>query len=231
LLSSQYENGGFPQFYPLKKGYYTHITFNDDAMIGVLELFRDIAEKKGDYKFVDEDRRLKAEAAVKKGTALILKLQVPVAGKKTVWAAQYDENTLKPAPARTFEPVSLTAGESVGIVRYLMHDPTSTPEIRDAIESAVKWFEANKINGIRWERRNGENTVIKDKDARPTWARFYQIETMKPIFIGRDGIIKYDVSQIEAERRNGYAWYVDGARDLIEKDYPRWKERLQKPAR
>ena len=36
LLSSQYENGGFPQFFPLKKGYYTHITFNDDAMIGVL---------------------------------------------------------------------------------------------------------------------------------------------------------------------------------------------------
>jgi len=67
--------------------------------------------------------------------------------------------------------------------------------------------------------------------ALPIWARFYQIETMKPIFIGRDAIIKYDVSQIEAERRNGYAWYVDGARDLIEKDYPKWKERMQKPAR
>jgi PelA/Pel-15E family pectate lyase len=49
---------------------------------------------------------------------------------------------------------------------------------------------------------------------------------MKPIFIGRDGVIKYDVSQIEAERRNGYAWYVDGAKELIEKDYPKWKSKI-----
>ena len=54
LLSSQYENGGFPQYYPLKKGYYTHITFNDDAMIGVLSLLRDIANGNDDHKFVDE---------------------------------------------------------------------------------------------------------------------------------------------------------------------------------
>ena len=45
LLASQFENGGFPQFYPLKQGYYTHITFNDDAMIGVLQVLDDIARK------------------------------------------------------------------------------------------------------------------------------------------------------------------------------------------
>jgi PelA/Pel-15E family pectate lyase len=225
LLASQYENGGFPQFFPLKKGYYTHITFNDDAMIGVLRVLREIAQKKEDFKFVDEERCAKAEAAVKKGTALILKLQVEVAGKKTVWAAQYDENTLKPAAARAFEPISLTAGESVGIVKYLMQEKPST-EIVLAIESAVEWFRKNQINGIRWERKNGENTVVKDPKAPPIWARFYQIETMKPIFIGRDSVIKYDVSQIEAERRNGYAWYVDGARDLVEKDYPKWSKSL-----
>jgi hypothetical protein len=33
---------------------------------------------------------------------------------------------------------------------------------------------------------------VKDKAAPPIWARFYEIETMKPIFIGRDSIIKYD---------------------------------------
>src|SRR5690606_36220823 len=36
LLVSQYENGGWPQFYPLRKGYYTHITYNDNAMVNVL---------------------------------------------------------------------------------------------------------------------------------------------------------------------------------------------------
>ena len=122
LFAAQYENGGFPQFFPLKKGYYTHITFNDDAMIGVLKLFREVAKKKEDFQFVDEERRLKAEKAVEKAMPLILKLQVEINGKKTVWAAQYDEDTLKPAAARKFEPISLTAGESVGIVRFLMLD-------------------------------------------------------------------------------------------------------------
>ena len=226
LLASQYENGGFPQFYPLKKGYYTHITFNDDAMIGVLKLLREIAKKKEDYLFVDEGRRSKAEQAVAKALPLILKLQVVVNGKKTIWAAQYDENTLKPAAARKFEPVSLTAGESVGIIRFLMLDSKPSAEITDAIESAIDWYRKNKIDGIRWVRQNGENTVVKDKTAPSIWARFYEIETMKPIFIGRDAIIKYDVTQIEAERRNGYAWYVSEPNELLNEDYPKWKAKI-----
>ena len=228
LLSMQYENGGFPQYFPLKKDYSRHITFNDNAMINVLKLLRDIANKKEDYLFIDEDRRLKAGKAVEKAIPVLLKTQVGVNGKKTVWGAQHDEVTYKAAPARAFEPVSLTAGESVGIVKFLMLDGSPSPEVIDAIESAVKWFEANKLTGIRWERKNGESVVVKDKAAPPIWARFYQIETMKPIFIGRDTIIKYDVTQIEAERRNSYAWYVDGARDLLEKDYPKWKKGLTK---
>ncbi len=228
LLASQYENGGFPQFFPLKKGYYTHITFNDDAMIGVLKVLREIARKKEDYLFVDEERRAKAEKAFEKAIPLILKLQVEINGKKTVWAAQYDEFTLKPAAARKFEPISLTAGESVGIVRFLMLDANPNQEKIDAIESAIAWFRANKIEGIRWERKNGESIVVKDKNAPPIWARFYQIETMKPIFIGRDAVIKYDVSQIEAERRNGYAWYVSEPNELLEKDYLKWKEKIAK---
>ena len=101
-----------------------------------------------------------------------------------------------------------------------------TPEIISSIESAIKWFEANKLTGIRWERKNGENVVVKDKTAPPIWARFYEFETMKPIFIGRDSVIKYDVSQIEAERRNGYAWYVENPESLLTRDYPKWRAKL-----
>lgn len=228
LLASQYENGGFPQFYPLKKGYYTHITFNDDAMIGVLKVLREIAKKKEDYLFVDEDRRAKSEKAVEKAIPVLLKTQVEINGKKTVWAAQYDEFTLKPAAARAFEPISLTAGESVGIVRFLMLDGNPNQEKIDAIESAIAWFKENQLSGIRWERKNDESIVVKDKNAPPIWARFYQMETMKPIFIGRDAVIKYDVSEIEAERRNGYGWYISAPRELLEKDYPKWKEKVEK---
>ena len=222
LFSYQYENGGFPQYFPLKKGYYTHITFNDDAMIGVLRLLRDVANRTEDYKFVDEERRTKAEKAVAKATALILKLQVEIKGKKTVWAPQYDEVSLKPAWARKFEPPALSAGESVGIVRFLMQEK-QTPEITAAVDAAITWFKANQINGIRWVRTKGESGVVKDKTAPAIWARFYELDTMKPIFIGRDSVIKYDVAQIEAERRNGYAWYVETPLGLIEREYPKWK--------
>jgi PelA/Pel-15E family pectate lyase len=231
LLASQYENGGFPQFFPLQKDYSRHITFNDDAMIGVLKLLREIAKKKEDYLFVDEARRLKSEKAVAKAMPVLLKTQVEIRGVKTVWAAQYDEITLKPAAARKFEPISMTAGESVGIVRFLMLDSTPDQATIDAIESAVNWFRANKLSDIRWERKSRENIVIKDKNAPPIWARFYQIETMKPIFIGRDAIIKYDVSEIERERRNGYAWYVSEPNELLEKDYPKWKAKIKKSER
>jgi PelA/Pel-15E family pectate lyase len=225
LLASQYENGGFPQFFPLKKGYYTHITFNDDAMIGALRFLREVGRGGEDYKFVDADRRVRCQKAAERALPLILKLQVVAGGKKTVWAPQYDEFSLKPAAARKFEPVSLTSSESVGIVRYLMDERVQTAEIRDAVESAVRWFEANRINGYRWERVNGANTLIADKTAGPIWARFYEIDTMRPIFIGRDSVIHYNVSEIEAERRDGYAWYVDSPRELIEKAYPKWKAR------
>lgn len=225
LLSSQYKNGGFPQYYPHRKGYYTHITFNDDAMIGVLNVLRNIASASEDYKFVDETRRQKAASAVSTSVALIVKLQVEIGGMKTVWAQQYDETTLKPAWARKFEPPCLASNESVGIVKFLMREK-QTPEIVTAIESAIKWFEKNKLTGIRWERKNGENVVVADKKALPIWARFYEFETMKPIFIGRNSIIKYDVMKIEAERRNGYAWYVDSPHELLTLDYPKWKSQL-----
>jgi PelA/Pel-15E family pectate lyase len=225
LLAAHYANGGYPQYYPLKKGYYTHITFNDDAMIGVLRVLRDIARGESDYKFVDDDRRAKAGSAVARAIPLILKLQVVVNGKKTVWAQQYDEITLEPAWARKFEPPCLTSSESVGIVRFLMQEKP-TPEVIAAIESAVDWFKANSLKGIRWERKSGENIVVKDTSAPLLWSRFYEIPSMKPIFICRDSVIRYDVTQIEAERRNGYAWYVDGPRDLIEKDYAKWKNSI-----
>jgi PelA/Pel-15E family pectate lyase len=228
LFAAQYENGGYPQFFPLRKGYYTHITFNDNAMINVLKLMREIAKKKEDYTFVDGDRRIKAEKAVEKALPLILKTQVEVNGVKTVWAAQYDENTLQPAPARKFEPISLTAGESVGILRFLMYNSKPNQVTIDAVEAAINWYRANKIEGIRWERKNGENLVVKDKNAAPIWGRFYELKTMKPIFIGRDAVIHYDVMEIDAERRNGYAWYVSEPNELLEKDYPKWKAKIKR---
>ena len=234
LLSSQYENGGFPQFFPLRQGYYTHITYNDDAMIGVLEFLRDIANKKEDYLFVDEERRAKAEKSIAKGLEVILKTQVKINGVKTVWCAQHDEKTLEPAPARNFEPISLSGSESVGIVRFLMEIKNPSAEIIEAIESAVKWFEKSKITGIKVETipvkdaiRGIDRVVVQDKNAPPLWARFYEIPTNRPIFIGRDKILRNTLAEIEIERRTGYSYYTNSPQKLLEVDYPKWVEKVK----
>jgi PelA/Pel-15E family pectate lyase len=237
LLKAQYENGGWPQFYPNARGYYTHITFNDDAMVGVMRFLRDLAKKDGPYAFVDADRRAKAEKAVAKGIECILKCQVVVDGKRTAWCAQHDEATLKPAPARAYEKISLSGAESVGIVRFLMGIEKPGPEVIEAVQSAVAWFDAARITGIRQVTRpdpslpGGSDKVIeKAPSAPPLWARFYEIGTNRPIFCGRDGVIKYSLAEIEHERRTGYAWYVGVPADLLAKDYPAWQARWD-PAR
>lgn len=222
LIKAQYANGGWPQFYPDLKGYYKHITYNDDAMIGVMKLLRDVAGKKPEYKFVDEARRAKAATAVQKGIECILKTQIVVEGKRTVWCAQHDEVTLAPAAARTFELISFSGGESVGIVRFLMSLDKPTPEIVASIKGAIEWFEKSKLTGIKVVQQDGDRVVVKDPNAGPLWARFYDIRTNQPIFVGRNGIAKSTVAEIESERRNGYAWYVESPATLLSSDYPKW---------
>jgi PelA/Pel-15E family pectate lyase len=233
LLKAQYDNGGWPQYYPLREGYYTHITYNDDAMTGVLELLRDVSRGREPYAFVDAERRQKAERAVARGVECILKTQVVVGGKLTVWGAQHDEVTLKPAAARRFEPVSLASKESVGVTRFLMGVERPDGRVVKAVDSAVEWFRSAQLRGIRWvEKRDPskpggfERTVVSDAAAPPLWARFYEIGTNRPVFEGRDNIVRYSVAEIEAERRNGYGWYTDEPSKLIEKDYPKWRKRL-----
>jgi PelA/Pel-15E family pectate lyase len=89
------------------------------------------------------------------------------------------------------------------------------------------------LSGIRWvERRDPkqpggfERTVVKDDAAPPIWARFYEIGTNRPVFEGRDNVVRYSVMEIEPERRNGYGWYTDAPSKLVEKDYPKWQKRL-----
>ena len=233
LLKAQYSNGGWPQYYPIRKGYYQHITFNDNAMIGVMRLLRDVAQHKPDYAFVDEARSARADKAVAKGIECILKTQIVVRGKRTVWCAQHDEVTLAPAPARAYEHVSLSGQESVGIVEFLMGIEHPDKGIVEAIESAVVWFKSAQIDGIRWVETAGppvDHIVVADRTAPPLWARFYEIDTNRPIFSGRDSVIKYSVAEIESERRNGYRWYTDKPAKLLNRDYPEWLKRVA-PAR
>jgi len=233
VFAAQYPNGGWPQYFPLRRGYYSHITYNDDAMVGVLETLRFIATGHPDYRFVSQEHRDRARNAIQKGTQVILRSQVNVDGKLTVWCAQHDVETLKPAKARTYEHPSLSGHESAGIVRFLMGIERPPAEVVQSIESAVEWLRQNQLKGIALKRipapgtEKGYDTVVETvPDAPPLWARFYEIGSNRPIFSGRDGIIRYSLNEIEYERRNNYRWFVDTPARLLERDYPAWKKRL-----
>lgn len=233
LLKIQYDNGGWPQF-PYKKGYYTHITFNDGAMIGVMNVLKDIADAKQPYAFVADDLSKRCAEAFKKGVQCILDCQIEVDGARTVWCAQHDETTLKPAPARTYEKISLSGAESAGVVEFLMELDKPSPQIKGAIHAAMAWFEAAAIHGTKVVQKPDPNLpkgydriVVKDESAPPMWARFYEIGTNRPIFCGRDGVIKYSLAEIEHERRVGYSWYTNNPSKLVNRIYPEWKAKVE----
>jgi PelA/Pel-15E family pectate lyase len=234
LLAAQYPNGGWPQFYPLRSDYSRRITFNDDAMVHAMEVLRDAADGRAPYAFVDPARRARAAEAVARGVRLILGAQIRVQGRLTAWCAQHDEVTLDPRQARTYEHPSLSGRESVGIVSFLMSIPDPDAAIVAAVDAAVAWLRAASLRGIRVENRPDtslpggfDRVVVKDPAATPVWARFYEIGTNRPIFSGRDSLVRYDMAEIEHERRVNYSWYGSWAAALVGRDYPDWK-RLHK---
>ena len=235
LLQGQYRNGGWPQRFPEPQGYATHITFNDDAMIGVMSLLRDISDDQKTFSFVPDKTRLQCVEAVARGTTCILKCQIKVNGKLTAWYAQHDEKTFQPRKARSYELASLSGHESVGIVRFLMQIEEPSPEIIASIKGAVRWFEKSKLTGIKEVRVKDpdkpgghDKIVVEDAKAPPLWARFYDIKTNNPIFCSRDGIPRKTMAEISHERRNNYSWLGQFARDLLAKDLPAWEKRLKR---
>ncbi len=223
ILKAQYPTGGWPQALPPGSGYSRHITFNDDAMVRLTYFIRDVG-RSDSFDFVDSDRRTAARVAFDRGIECILKSQIVINGMKTVWCAQHDEKDLRPRPARSYELPSLSGAESAGILHLLMSIDNPSPAIVEALEAGVQWYESAKLTGIRQDRIDGNKVIVKDPAAPPLWARFYEIETARPFFCGRDGVKKYDISEIEAERRNGYAWYGDWGREVFA-DYAEWKKR------
>jgi PelA/Pel-15E family pectate lyase len=233
ILDAQYENGGWPMFYPLRKGYYTHITFNDDAIVNILHLLSDIFEKKPLFVLItSQENFLRCKSAYEKGISCILNTQIIVNGNPTVWCAQHDETSLLPAKARSYELPSFSGGESVGIIKLLMEVPDPSPAIIRSIEGAMQWLDFHRLKNTRWENftnKEGlkDRRIINDPSAGDMWARFYDLDTQLPYVCDRDGIKKKTIEEIGYERRNGYSWYTDAPQELF-KIYPEWKAKWVK---
>lgn len=237
IFQSQYANGGWPQFYPVRKGftsYSGHITYNDGAMVNVMNLLKSIFENSKNFASlkISDALKLKAHTSFDKGIKCILNTQIIVIGKPTVWCAQHDEITLKPANARAYELASFSGAESVGITQLLMEVDNPTKEIINAVNGAVKWFKENKIEGIKLSTITNsdglsDKLVVEDKNAPAIWARFYDLETGKPYFCDRDGIKRKTFAEMGYNRRNGYSWYTY-APDKLLLTYPEWSKKWNK---
>jgi PelA/Pel-15E family pectate lyase len=223
LLTMQYPSGGLPQVYPARVGatYSNYVTFNDDAMVRALAML-DLAGKKGTPLVGDvftADELARVSSAIAKAIDYILKAQIVQAGVKTVWCAQHDPTTYEARGARSYELPSKSGKESIGVIAFLMSQP-QTPEVKAAAQAAIAWFKSDavRVPNTAYVSRPAGNTddtynPIQARAGSTMWYRFYDLDQDVGFFSGRlptdnpPGVgKKYDIMQIEPERRYGYQW-------------------------
>lgn len=236
ILSSQYPSGGWPQA-PSLNGYHKNITFNDYAMVNIMTLLHKISKQEAAFNFLPEELRKKADDSLKLGLTCILKCQIRQNGKLTGWAQQYDPVTLKPAPGRAFEKAGICSAETASVVSLLISMEKPSKELITAVKSAILWLERVAIPKYKLQKykvdygRGFDLRLVKDENAPRIWARYYDINTNKPFFCGRDGIKKDNIQDISAERRTGYSWYgfwPDRFNSLLAKRVPEWEKHISR---
>ncbi len=232
LLSGQYENGGWPQFWPEMRDYQIHITFNDDAMVHTLTLLQELIAARAPYDgdLIDTSLRGRMTKAFDKGIECILKCQIVVAGRPTIWCQQHDRETYAPASARAYELPSFCPQESASIVRLLMSLPDPDARVRRAVHGAMAWFDRYKLSGLKIRRTGGWNDpardtrLVEEPGGEPLWGRFYDLKRCEPYVCDRDGLPRRRLGEIGPERRNGYSWYGTRPAELYPL-YEAWADR------
>ncbi|MFQ6132422.1 MAG: pectate lyase [Armatimonadota bacterium] len=167
MLRSQFDNGAWPQCFPLPKGYSSYYTFNDNAINDCVQVMLDAYHTYGKQEYLDSAR--------KGGDFIILSQgQPPQAG----WAQQYDHE-LKPAWARWFEPpamCSAVTSRNIGTLLTLYLE-TGEDKYLEPIPAAVEWLDQSKIGDDEW-------------------ARFYEPGTNKPLYVNLDREVVYEFVNI-----------------------------------
>jgi PelA/Pel-15E family pectate lyase len=226
IFAAQYPNGGWPQVWPLQGGYHDAITYNDDAMINILNLLRDVSAGTNEFGFVPKKTRRQAAASLERGLACILASQIMVNGQRTVWCQQHDALTLQPVSARNYEMPSAASQESADIIMFLMAQPHPDAKIVESVKAAAVWFEKTEIRDMAFKVVPGKGRrLVSAPGQGPIWSRFYEIGTDRPIFGDRDKSIHDNVDEISDERRNGYAWFSDGPQKALDR-YAEWKRSM-----
>ena len=242
LLTAQYANGGWPQYYPFKPQnkeghafYSNHITFNDNAMANVMHLLEDVSQGNepfdGGLQLTDKDKE-RAHEAFMRGIQCILDCQIKKDGKLTVWCQQHDELTLQPAPARAYELPSFTGShETPALLSLLMSLKHPSDSVITAVTAAMEWLKDHALRDVKLESfTNAEgkrDRRLVHHFGSTTWARYYDLQTEEPYVCDRDGVPQPSLEYIGYERRNGYGWYGTEPQKIINK-FSTWIKKVQR---
>ncbi len=190
LLDAQYPSGGWPQAYPPPEDEHDlrrYHTINDATIPDCMRTLLTAYHAFGNQEYLD---------AVTRAADWLLQVRLPGA----VWAQQYYDDFVTgplipnhPAPARWFEPMAITAGESASVIRILTEVWLETGDDRyiEPFDEVIEWYERSRLEDGRW-------------------ARFYELHTNRPLYCTPDRVITYSDENL----RPGYAWkgtWGDGA--------------------
>ena len=170
MLKSQFDNGAWPQVYPLpSKGYSRWYTFNDNAINDCIKVMLDAYHIYGNQEYL--------ESAMLAGDFIIAsQIPEPQAG----WAQQYDHD-MKPAPARWFEPAAVCGAVTARNMRTLidLYLETGREKYLEPMPAAIEWLEKSKMEDGKW-------------------ARFYELGTNKPIYVNMNREVVYEFVNIRS---------------------------------
>lgn len=139
VLDSQFENGGWPQRFPLagEPGHYARqITFNDDVAGENIKFLLMVYQTLGDER---------ALAAISRAMDVFVATQQPA--PQAGWGLQHDAQTLRPIAARTYEPEALTAHTTYVNISQLMNFYEWTGDARfiARVPEAIAWLDSVRL--------------------------------------------------------------------------------------
>lgn len=191
---------GFPKewsrTYPRGQQYWTYYTLNDNNLATLVDSLLEVSRI---YAASDDAEtaglaRACRKAAERVGDFLIL-AQMPE--PQPAWAQQYDKE-MHPAWARKFEPPGISGGESQGAMRALLtlYRETGDAKYLEPIPKALDYLRKSRLPDGRL-------------------ARFYELESNRPLYFTRDYELTYDDSDVPTH----YSFKVTDQTDQIAREH------------
>lgn len=242
-ISLEYNNGGVPLYYPKLDDdeWKYNISIKNGNYINYLRTIEIILNSNELLEHIDSKIELLKDS-YRKSLNLLLKLQINVGQKKTIWSQYYDKNSLLPVSGNDDEPLGLCSLESAQILLYLMDFEILTNNIKNAIIAGCEWFKDNKISG--WiqvfEKKsydpNDQDDMIEQQtmliqykylpfpNKMTMHSRYYDFEKIEPIFQENDEIYTLDTfNNMTVEHRNNEFHIGMWGHYLLE-TYEEWKK-------